>query len=288
MNLWNKPIQDGRIKMPCPHCGQHEASPPNTSIGFSRDELANLYNLMDLYVQCSICEGDGMPIQEAKACGVPTLVTDYTAMREKGRFPDYSHFEELKITEDNYTCPNGGEVIDVVRYYYEPETSCRRAHPDVEDLADKMHDLLTNRVKLRKLQEEARGCAAENYDWNELWKQWEYVLDNVKPLDRAETWDSPIQTHEATVSRPVPEGLTDEQYVEWLYLEVLGYPSVDPVGAKTWVQHLSMGISRERLMEQFVGIGNQQADASKARDEIRRKISGEQPAQSPQRKQEFV
>jgi glycosyltransferase involved in cell wall biosynthesis len=288
MNLWNKPVQDGRIKMPCPHCGQHEASPPNTSVGFSREELSNLYNLMDLYVQCSICEGDGMPIQEAKACGVPTLVTDYTAMREKGRFPDYSHFEELKITEDNYTCPNGGDVIDVGRYYYEPETSCRRAHPDVEDLADKMHDLITNRVKLRKLEEEARGCAEENYDWNELWKQWEYVLDNVKPLDRAETWDSPIQTHEAAISRPVPEGLTDEQYVEWLYLEILGYPSVDPVGAKTWVQHLSMGISRERLMEQFVGIGNQQADASKARDEIRRRISGEQPAQSPQRKQEFV
>lgn len=288
MNLWNKPVEDGRIKLPCPHCGQREASPPNTSVGFSREELANLYNLMDLYVQCSICEGDGMPIQEAKACGIPTLATDYTAMREKGRYPDYSHFKELKIDESNYTCPKGGETIDVGRYYYEPETSCRRAHPDIEDLADKMHDLITNRVKLRKMSEEARECVVENYDWNDIWKQWEYVLDNVKPLDRSETWDSPIQVHEETVARSIPEGLTDEQYVEWLYLELLGYPAVDPVGAKTWVQHLSMGVTRERLMEQFIKIGNQQSDASKARDEIRRQISGEKPAQSPQRKQEFV
>lgn len=290
MNLWNKPVQEGRIKLPCPHCGKIDASPPNTSVGFSREELSNLYNVMDLYVQCSICEGDGMPIQEAKACGVPTLVTDYTAMREKGRYPDYSHFEELGINSKNYSCPDGGEVIDVGRYYYEPETSCRRAHPDVEDMADKMFALISNRENLSKMSEEARVCAEDNYDWEKLWKQWDYVLENIKPLDRSETWDSPIAQHESVAPKEIPEGLSDEQYVEWLYLEVLGYPSVDPQGAKNWTQNLTMGVSREQLMKQFVAIGNQQSDGSKLRDQIRSEVDGIKPQTGGtiQRKQEFV
>lgn len=274
MNLWGKPTQDGRIKLPCPHCGAIEASPPNTAGGFTREDLAKLYNLMDLYVQCSICEGDGMPIQEAKACGVPTLVTDYTAMREKGRFPDYNHFKDLNITEDNYTCPNGGDVIDVGRYYHEPETGCIRAHPDVADLADKMRNMITDSKALKSLSTEARECAEENYDWDKLWKQWEYVLDNIKPLDRSKTWDSPIVEHDSIQSVPVPDGLSDEQYVEWLYINVLKYPAVDPAGAKTWIQHLGLGVPREQIMQQFVAIGNQQSDGGKLRDQIRQQVTG--------------
>lgn len=290
MNLWNKPVQEGRIKLPCPHCAKIDASPPTTSIGLDRESLAKLYNLMDLYVQCSICEGDGMPIQEAKACGVPTLVTDYTAMREKGRYPNYSHFEELGFTSENYTCSKGGEVIDVGRYYYEPETSCKRAHPSVDDLADKMYRLISDKTRLAFMSAEARQCTEENYDWNVLFKQWEYVLDNIQPLDRAQTWDSPVAELDEIKPIPVPANLSDEQYVEWLYLNVLKYPVVDPQGAKTWVQHLQLGITREQLMQQFVAIGNQQADGSKLRDKIRREVSqvtGEQPV-TRRPVQEFV
>jgi len=286
MNLWNKPVQDGRIKLPCPHCGQQEASPPNTSVGFDREELAKLYNAFDVYVQCSICEGDGMPIQEAKACGVPTLVTDYTAMREKGRYPDYDHFEDLGINEKNYTLDKGGETIDVGRYYYEPETSCMRAHPDVSDLADKMFKMLSDKERLKKMSVEARECVEEHYDWNELWKQWDYVLENIKPYDRSETWDSPIEDHDEVAAVPMPDGLTNEQFVDWLYMEVLKYSQVDPEGAKTWVRHLEAGATREQLMSQFVQIGNQQSNASKARDHVRRQVAGIKPIQK--RTQEFV
>jgi glycosyltransferase involved in cell wall biosynthesis len=269
MNLWNRPIQEGRIKLPCPYCGQNEASPPSTHGGFNREELAMLYNLLDLYVQSSICEGDGMPIQEAKACGVPTLVTDYTAMREKGRYPEYDHFDELGYNESNYTCNKGGQTIDVGRYYHEPETSCLRAHPSVEDMADKMYALISDKQKLTHMGQEARECAEENYDWDKLWKQWEYILDNIKPLDRTTTWDSPIGSHDAVVALDIPDGLDDNSYVEWLYLNVLKYPAVDPDGARNWVEHLRRGITREQLMQQFVSIGNQQADSTQLRDQIR-------------------
>lgn len=295
MNLWGKQPDEGRIKLPCPHCGAVDCSPPTTGRGFSREELAKLYNLMNVYVQCSICEGDGMPIQEAKACGVPTIVTDYTAMREKGRFPDYSHFEELGINEDNYTCPKGGDVINVGRYYYEPETSCKRAHPDIDHLADQMYEFILDKDVLARRSTEARECTEENYDWNELWKQWEYVLDNIKIKDRSETWDSPIEEAQQVEAKEAPSGLTDEQYVEWLYIEVLGYPRVDPEGAKTWLHHLAAGVSREQLMQQFVNLGNQQSDGSQMRDQIRmdvlRSQGGQitpQQSQSSRHEQEFI
>jgi len=287
MNMFGRPIQEGRIKMPCCYCGKTEASPPNTSIGFNREDLSKLYNLMDLYVQCSICEGDGMPIQEAKACGVPTLVVDYTAMREKGRYPNYSHFEESGITEENYTCHKGGDVIEVGRYYYEPETSCKRALPDIEDLALKMRNMISDPERIAKLRTEARQCVEENYDWNKIWKQWEYVLDNVKILNREETWDSPISEIEEIKAVPVPANLNDEQYVSWLYLNILKYPSVDTEGAKMWIEHLRQGVTREQLMQQFIGIGNSQSSASKIRDQVRIQMGG-RAAVSARKKQEFV
>jgi hypothetical protein len=287
-NLWGRPVQEGRIKMPCCYCGKTEASPPNTSIGFGREDLAKLYNLMDLYVQCSICEGDGMPIQEAKACGVPSLVVDYTAMREKGKYPNYSHFEEFGINEGNYTCNKGGEVIVVDRYYYEPETSCKRALPSIADLALKMRNMITDPEKLARMGKEARECVEENYDWEKLWTQWEYVLDNVKILDRSETWDSPIAPLDEITAVPVPANLSDELYVHWLYLNVLKYPSVDTDGAKMWISHLQQGVTRDQLMQQFVAIGNNQASSSKLRDQVRIQLGGKVPLKQAKKSQEFV
>lgn len=286
MNLHGRPVQDGRIKMPCCYCGKNEASPPNTMMGFERGDLAKLYNLMDVYVQCSICEGDGMPIQEAKACGVPTLVVDYTAMREKGRYPNYSHFEESGITEKTYTCHKGGDVIEVDRYYYEPETSCKRALPNIQDLAEKMRDMINDPDRLAELGKEARQCVVDNYDWEKVWRDWEFVLDGVKIKDRSETWDSPIAEIDEVKAIPVPANLNDEQYVSWLYLNVLKYPSVDTQGAKMWIEHLGHGVTRDQLMQQFVAIGNQQSTDSKIRDQVRMQFSGVRMA--GKKKQELV
>lgn len=287
MNLHGRPVIDGRIKLPCPRCGKVDASPPNTNTGFSREQMAEFYNMLDLYVQCSICEGEGMPCNEAKACGVPVMAVDYSAMSEKVRFPsEYLHLKELKVKEEDYTMHLGGETIAVDRFYYEPETSCRRALPDIEDLADKMKELICNKTKLASMSQDARKSAELNYNGANIAKQWEYIIDNMKPMDRSTTWDSPIVASDDIVNVPVPAGLTNEQYVDWLYLNVLKYPSVDTDGAKMWIAHLQQGTSREQLMQQFVSIGNQQSNVSKVRDQIRAQVSGKSLPSKPN--QEFV
>jgi hypothetical protein len=137
---------------------------------------------------------------------------------------------------------------------------------------------------------EARECAEENYDWDQLVENWITVLDGVKPLDRSTTWDSPISVQGEIKSIPVPEGLSDEQYVEWLYLNILKYPAVDTDGSKMWLEHLQRGISRDALMQQFVNIGNQQSDASRVREQIRAQMAGQNPAVANEHNkvQEFV
>lgn len=46
--------------------------------------LAGTYGAMDLFSGCAMAEGFGLPILEAQACGVPTVVTDGSAMSEVG------------------------------------------------------------------------------------------------------------------------------------------------------------------------------------------------------------
>lgn len=50
--------------------------------GVSDEVLATLYNSFDLFVLPSAAEGFGLPILESQACGVPALVTDYSASPE--------------------------------------------------------------------------------------------------------------------------------------------------------------------------------------------------------------
>jgi glycosyltransferase involved in cell wall biosynthesis len=46
------------------------------------DHLADVYSSLDVLLNPSMGEGFGLPVLEAQACGVPVIVTDFTAMRE--------------------------------------------------------------------------------------------------------------------------------------------------------------------------------------------------------------
>jgi hypothetical protein len=168
-------------------------------------------------------------------------------MSEKVRLcEEYKH-----IDQDNYSIHHGGIAIPVDRFYQEPETSCKRALPDVEALADQMYLLLKDDALREKMGKEARQCAEDNYDWNELAERWEHVLDGVKPLDRSTTWNKKHVVREIPNRTPVPTDLSDEKFIEFLYLKVLGYPRIDPSGVKHWLTVLQSGQTREQVYEMF-------------------------------------
>jgi glycosyltransferase involved in cell wall biosynthesis len=51
-------------------------------LGIPAEKMALLYNGFDVLASPSYGEGFGVPILEAQACGVPVIVTDWTAMTE--------------------------------------------------------------------------------------------------------------------------------------------------------------------------------------------------------------
>jgi glycosyltransferase involved in cell wall biosynthesis len=268
--LWNKPIENGRIKQYCKHCGQMTAvCPTSGGNSFSREGLNEVYNLCDVGVQCAIAEGDSITVTEFKAAGVPVIVSDNAALIEKGRFPhEFAH-----IDSKNYSVHHGGTTHKVKTYIHEPETGCYRAMPDINDLAEKMKMLLVDDELRNDMSIKARKCAEENYDWDKLAKQWEFVFDNITPKDRSQTWDTPIIIKSHSFPESIPDGLDDNQFIEWLYLKILKYPKVDTVGAQQWIMNLQNGVTREQLFEQFKQIASSGENSENIRQRIRASVA---------------
>ena len=103
----------------CPRCNNMAASFVSVQDGLNNEELAQIYNMMDLYVQYANSEGFGMPQLEAAACGVPVMAVDYSAMTDAVR--------KLK-----------GQPLPLLGMAVELETGCFRAIPDNESFIQHM------------------------------------------------------------------------------------------------------------------------------------------------------
>ena len=86
--------------------------------GISDKLLSDIYNMMDVFTLPTTGEGFGLPIMEAMACGVPCLVTGYSA-----------HLEY---------CRDSAELINVGYFMTEPKSNVERALVDIEDYVMKL------------------------------------------------------------------------------------------------------------------------------------------------------
>ena len=254
----------------CPKCGQQSARTPTTGAGITREQLSEVFGMADIVVQMSIAEGCGMPVQEAKACGIPVLVTDYAAIAEKGAIPDYAHIDKA-----NYTVHKGGDTMEVAYLYEEPETTCWRAMTSIEDCARKMKGMLGDRERLAQMSLDARQCAEDNYDWEKTWKQWEFILDHITPLDRDNTWDKDVSLIEIDLQQPPPD-LNDDDFVVWCYTKLLGYKGehdIDEDGRRNWLQKLgveaSRGVPVEKTRGEITSYFRQQGEAQNTVERLR-------------------
>lgn len=62
----------------CNCCGSEKLVTKSNMFGVSEDELNEIYNIMDVYCHPFTSGGQELPIQEAKAAGLVTLVTEYS------------------------------------------------------------------------------------------------------------------------------------------------------------------------------------------------------------------
>lgn len=103
----------------------------NVKQGLTYEQLAEIMNTFDVYVQYANSEGFGLPQVEAAACGIPVMSVDYSAMESVVR----------KL---------GGTPLPVKTLYKELETGCMRAVPDNDIAAKKLEEFFQIPKAMRK------------------------------------------------------------------------------------------------------------------------------------------
>jgi len=220
----------------CPACNKPTFHTPNTRVGYQDEHFAYIYNLMDVYIQGSIAEGDGMPVNEAKACGVPTLCSDFSALYEKNR-------------------NGGGLPIINETIYTEHETMQWRSLFDRNDLAEKLADLIGNEDKRSRLAKEARECAEKFYNWDLCAAKWIYEIDSAKIKNRKETWEKSVEIKKVSELTPpdIPNNAEGyKQWLNWCYINILGRPKgVDSDGLQYWSRIIDNAPNKEKTKEEL-------------------------------------
>lgn len=181
---------------------------PNTTVGITREQLANLMKAADLYLQYSICEGFGMPIPDAKACGTPVMAVDYSAMSE-----------QVNI--------DGCIPLKPQRMYQEPQnqTNQLRSMPDNEDTGLKMYDFFMLSQEERDVMgQKCRDNVERFYNWDRVDTIWQNVFDRTLTLPQQLTWKKPLQLIEPNLQ--IPDNLSNAQFVEWCYTNIIKDPQL--------------------------------------------------------------
>lgn len=252
----------------CPKCGTGKAITPNTADGVSREQLAEIYNLFDLYVQASVAEGFGMPIVEAKSCGVPIMATDNTAMSELCRNGGGFPIPVLK----NGPFAAFTEINDVRDFSNEGRYSTMREwdFPRVDDMAKmyaKFIDLPDS--KKRALSEQARKSVEKNYTWDLCASKWNVAFDETIIKDRSKFWDSPINYLNKGGIKELSEemkSMSNEDFVTFLYKEILERTVEEEAkGFSDWTKGLNDGMERHKVLAKFI----QAASEHNEREELR-------------------
>jgi glycosyltransferase involved in cell wall biosynthesis len=193
-------FQDAKTR--CPNCGGHETGLANVKRGVQPEKLAEIYNMFDVYVQYANCEGFGIPMVEAAACGVPVMATDYSAMTDVVR----------KVN---------GFPIPVKMLYCEMETGCNRAYPDGDKLVELLTDFLRQPTSMRDTKRmQTRMGYVNNYSWDRAADKWMEVFDSLGYGD----WDSPARILKPAEPNDQLQNMTNSEYAKWLIANVLCEP----------------------------------------------------------------
>lgn len=214
---------------------QKSSGTVSTGYGVSREQLAKIMQIADLYIQYSISEGAGMPDTDAKSCGVPIMGLPYSATAEKVIEP-------------------GGIPLKIAGWRQESiqETSQRRCEPDNEYTAREFYKFFTATQSYRdNLSKEARDIAVKKYTWDNCAKKWETLLDSIAVPDHSETWNSPPQIHRPEL-QSVPNNLPPESFIGWCYQYIVGRPWLLTYSAfNTTLERMTTGnLTKDNLIKE--------------------------------------
>tara|TARA_R110002020_G_scaffold103752_23_gene243247 strand:- start:24720 stop:26387 length:1668 start_codon:yes stop_codon:yes gene_type:complete len=187
--------------------GEYGAVLSNVKFGASYEQLSEIINIFDLYVQYANSEGFGLPQVEAAACAIPVMGTDYSAMESVLR----------KL---------GGITIKPAALYKELETGCLRAVPNNDLAAKEMLDFFNLPKEMRKqIGLETRKAFEKHYQWDISGKKWEDYFDSVEIEDGTQAWSRPPRLNQPDPKpEKFPKDWGPDQISRWLITNVMGEP----------------------------------------------------------------
>jgi len=119
----------------CSSCGSEKSvKTKNSGKGVGEKELNEIYNMMDVYCHPFTSGGQELPIQEAKAAGLITLVTDYSC----GTDSAYEHQGGLPLAWNEYREPS----TQFIKATTCPDSICERLQQVYEMDEESKHKLI--------------------------------------------------------------------------------------------------------------------------------------------------
>lgn len=125
----------------------------------SQEDLFVIYNMADAFVFPSRAEGWGLPLIEAMATGLPAIATNYSGQTEF-----LSHLEGLFMPVRHNLVPV--QDPEIHRFVMDHDGDWGRwAEADVDDLADKMQEMVKNYPQWRQNALKASTILRSRFTW---------------------------------------------------------------------------------------------------------------------------
>lgn len=189
----------------CIHCNtDNGAMFCSVANGVSTEELNEIYNLFDIYIQYAICEGFGMPQVEAACCGLPVASVDYSAMSEIVESVD-------------------GIKIPVKRLFRELETGADRAYPDNDFTINMLYNFFNTEPSLRCDVSTIRQKCVDKYSWDKVYAVWDECFDSID-INKKPSWTTTEQYPTNHGSMTVPPNLNPTEFMSYICNHIINEP----------------------------------------------------------------
>lgn len=171
----------------CNKCFNMTSRFSSVSNGVTNETLSEIYNLFDIYVQYSICEGFGLPQIEAGACGIPIATVNYSAM--------------VDVVDKLEAYP-----IEIGSRFKELETKAIRVYPSNKNLENILHKHIhmSDAEKAEK-SKKTRYLTTKHYCWDKIAEKWERFFDSPNLFTTKTSWKSPrviLQPYNKQIDNP--------------------------------------------------------------------------------------
>jgi len=224
--------------MVCRKCGKLAAHPPNANHFCPRDVLADIMKTFDLYVQYSICEGWGMPLTEAQACGVPTMAVRYSAMEDHLESPtaipievERFFWEAIIETEQRRALPNNGDFVRKLDKFLKQSEAVR------DDKARQTREYIEELVPTYGQDQPMRRRG-----WERAAAIWGQVIRETDIKDQQTTWLCPTSRAHHPNLVPPSNDMNNSEFVNWVIGKVWNRPDMLRTHfAGDWLKSLNSG-----------------------------------------------